>query len=177
MNEKQKQIIFLSNCLYQLESQKEKINKNQPISSLPEIGVYAMFEKNKLGYVNWQEQFHNIPTHLINLGLSEIWIGRLKAQINYYLMEGNSVEEFRNVYMTAIDILINMVFDVISNLDPEIPQKEIAAGIVEDIFNKNYWEGPVVQQISQVRKINGELGFDLSFVQELIKSIIDKTNN
>jgi len=32
MTEQQKQVIFLSNCIYQLESQREKINNNEPIS-------------------------------------------------------------------------------------------------------------------------------------------------
>lgn len=174
MTEQQKQIIFLSNCMYQLESQKQKIENNEPIASLPELSIYAMFEKNKLGYIDWEEQYSSIKNQLINIGLSENWIEQLKIQLNKYLQMGNSVEDFRMTYMSAIDMLLNMVLGVISNANPEIPKSVMAESIVGDIYTKNYWEGPVIQQINQVRKLNTELGFDLEFVQELIIRIVER---
>lgn len=174
MTEQQKQVIFLSNCMYQLESQKQKIANDEPIASLPELGIYAMFEKNKLGYIDWKEQYNSIKNQLINTGISENWIEQLKMQLKQYLEMGNTVEDFRMVYMSAIDMLLNMVLGVISNANPEIPKSAMAESIVGDIFTKNYWEGPVIQQINQVRKLNTELGFDIEFVQELMITIVER---
>lgn len=175
MNESQKQVIFLSNCMYQLESQKEKFTTNQPISSLPELGIYALFENKRNGSVDWNESYYSIGNDLRNLGLSENWIIKLKNQLNRFLQSGNSVENFRIIYLSSIEIMFNMVLQVLQSANPEIPKSAMAESIIGDIFNQNYWEGPIVEQINQVRKLSTELGFDLDFVQELGKNIASKS--
>ena len=132
-----------------------------------------MFEKRTSESIDWDHQLRHIVSRLQSYGLTNNWIDQLTNQIHEYIGDGHSVNGFRLVYMSAIDKLLDMVLEIVQISDPSIPKDEISDNVIQSIFHENYWQGSVVKDIVRVRKLNTELGFSLSFVQELYRAIIN----
>jgi hypothetical protein len=88
------------------------------------------------------------------------------------LAAGTTVEKFRVKFLTPIDLLVNMIMSILMNADRSFPKEQIAESVIGDIFEKNYWEGPVMQQINTVRTLSSNLGLDRNFVVEFGKVLI-----
>ncbi len=172
ITEKQKNLIFDINCFYQLESQKEKFLSGKPIDILPELTFIALSANKNGQTVNWQTHYSDIYNRLKAYGLTDNWITQLKNKLNSYVGSDKTVEDFRMKFMKPVDLLISMLLDILKTVDPSIPKEEIAKGVIGDIFEKNYWNGPVVQQINTVRTLSTTLGFDTNFVVEFGKSLM-----
>lgn len=174
ITEKQKHLIFDINCFYQLESQNENISNGQPIEMLPELGFVAMKASSDEQKINWLAKQNEITEKLKQYGFSENWLLKLKTSLNNQLNSGHSPEDFRIKFLTPIDLLVNMVMSIIMNADPSIPKQQIAEHVINDIFEKDYWEGPVVQQINTVRTLSTSLGLDKYFVIEFGKILVSQ---
>lgn len=172
ITEKQKHLIFDINCFYQLESQNKNISTGQPIEMLPELSFVAMKASSDGQKINWIEKQKEIKEKLRQYGFSEYWLLKLKDSLNNQLNLGLSPEEFRLKFLTPIDLLVNMVVSIVLNADPSIPKQQIAESVINDIFEKDYWEGPVVQQINTVRTLSTSLGLDKNFVIEFGKIFV-----
>ncbi len=169
ITENQKHFIFDINCYYQLESQKEKFLSGKPIDILPELTFIALSANKNGQTVNWQAHYNDTYNRLKAYGLTDNWITQLKTKLNSYIGSGKTVDDFRMKFMTPIDLLISMLTDILKSVAPSIPKAEIAKSVIGDIFQKNYWNGPVVQQINTVRTLSNVVGFDTNFVIEFGK--------
>lgn len=174
ITEKQKHLIFDINCFYQLESQKENISNGQPIEMLPELGFVAMKANSDGHGIDWLEKQNEISEKLRQYGFSENWLLKLKTSLNNQINLGLSPEEYRLKFLTPIDMLVNMVMSIIMNADPSFPKQQIAENVINDIFEKDYWEGPVVQQINTVRTLSTSIGLDKNFVIEFGKIFVNQ---
>lgn len=164
--EKQKYLIFDINCFYQLESQSEKISSGQPIETLPELSIFATKISSGDQEINWPEKQAEINQKLIEYGFSENWLLELKKSIKNQLNLGKTPEEFRLMFLKPINLLTSMLVGILENADPEIPKQKIAESVINDIFEKDHWEGPVVQQVNMVRTLSTNLNLDKSFTIE-----------
>lgn len=174
ISEKQKHLIFDINCFYQLESQNENISSGQPIEMLQELSFIAMKASSEGQKINWLEKQNELNQKLREYGFSENWLLKLKTSLINQLNLGLSPEEYRMKFLTPIDLLVNMVVSIVMNADPSIPKQDIAESVINDIFEKDYWEGPVVQQIKTVRTLSTSLGLDKSFVIEFGKIFVSQ---
>lgn len=172
LNENQKNLIFDINCFYQLESQKEKIVKGQPISMLLELSFVAMKENSEGKTIDWNEKIIELNEKLKNYGFSENWILSLKNCVHKQMEKGISPEEFRIKFLKPIDLLINILIAVVNNSDPSYSKEEITETVINDTFESNHWEGPVIQQINTIRELKTNLGLDIKFVDEFGKIFI-----
>ena len=88
------------------------------------------------------------------------------------LEKGISPEEFRIKFLKPIDLLINILIAVVNNSDPSYSKEEITETVINDTFESNHWEGPVIQQINTIRELKTNLGLDIKFVDEFGKIFI-----
>lgn len=174
ISEKQKYLIFDINCYYQLESQTDNIAKGQPIAFFPELGIHAMIANADGERINWSKKQTELKVKLKQYGFSDIWLTNLKNSLTKQLEKGMSPEEFRLKFLTPIDLLTDMLIIIITNADPSFPKETIAENVIENIFDKNYWEGPVVEQINIVRSISSNLELDKDFVIEFGKIFVNQ---
>lgn len=173
ITEKQKKLIFDINCFYQLESQKNNFNRGQPIAFLPELGLIAMQSNTNRQSIDWSNKYNELKLALIEHGLSNSWTLVLQQKLAEFITKGNTIEDFRNQFLTSIDLLINMVLLIINNANPSIPAEEIAENVINDIFEKDYWDGPIIEKINIVRKLSITLGFDNKFLVEFGKTLVN----
>ena len=172
ITEKQKNFIFDINCFYQLESQKDKFLFGKPIDMLPELSFVAVSELSAGEPINWETKYNELLQKLKAYGLSENWTEELKTKLKTFLSTGKKVEQFRIEFMTPIDLLVNFVLSIIQHADPSIPKELMAKNVIEDILDKNYWQGEIVQQINIVRTLSTSLGFDKSFVVKFASALV-----
>lgn len=167
ISEKQKHLIFDINCFYQLKSQKKRLTEGLPIIFLQELSLIAMIENKKGNQIDWLAKYETLRVRLYEYGLSENWVTCLQVELNNFLSNGGTIQTFREVFLRAIDFLANNIMAVI-NVAPETTKNEyISNKVISDIFEKNYWEGPVINQINETRKLTSYLGFNKNFILEL----------
>jgi hypothetical protein len=172
ITEKQKQLIFDINCFYQLESQYDKFANGKVVDFLPELSFLSIKANSKGAIIDWQSTYAELKLALQAHGLTNHWIVTLQTKLKSFISIGNTIEEFRNQFLTSIDLLVNMVMSIVKNADPSIPAEEIVESVIKDILEKNYWSGPIVQQIISVRRLSSEIGFDNDFIVEFGKAFV-----
>ena len=171
ITEKQKRVIFDINCFYQLESQKEKLILKKPIEALPELSFVAILLNSNNESINWFEQYNNIYDRLKSYGFTEHWINTLKSNLSNFINNGETVESFREIFLTSIDILIDLLFSIISTMNP-LQAENITKSVISDTFEKNYWEGEIVDSIIKIRMLKSILNFETKFVEEFGKVLV-----
>lgn len=164
ISEKQKQIIFNTNCLYQLVGQVNRIENKQDIEMLPEISMYAIFQ-NVENPIDWNNEMISLYNKSISLGLSKEWTTQLGNNVLKYTKEFGDLNEFRNSFMTSIDLLLQMINSIALSAS-HVPKEHLAQTVIGDIFDKDYWEGETVNHVKIVRKLNTELKFSKEWVIE-----------
>ena len=88
ITEKQKEIIFNTNCLYQLVGQVDKIENNENLEMLPELSMYAMVSKNS-NSIDWHKELNSLYSKSMSLDLSKEWTDALIHNILEYIKTGN----------------------------------------------------------------------------------------
>ncbi len=164
ITEKQKYLLFDINCFYQLMCQKDQIELGNNIEIYPEISFLAMADGRSGKETNWKSELQNIHSRLLSYGLSQSWINQLNDRLNHYKNSGDTIENFREDFMTSIDILTDMLVSIFQTADQNIPSEEISETVVNEIFLKDYWQGEIVNQIYVVRMLTTLVGFDLKFI-------------
>ena len=163
ITEKQKEIIFNTNCLYQLVGQVDKIENNEDLEMLPEISMYAMVSKNS-NSIDWHKELNGLYSKSMALDLSKEWTDALIHNILEYIKTGN-LFEYRNTFMNSIELLLNMLNSMALSA-PHVPKEHLAQSVVGDIFEKDYWEGETANKVQTVRKLNTVLNFPINWVIE-----------
>lgn len=164
ITEKQKEIIFNTNCLYQLVGQVDKIENNEDLEMLPEISMYAMVSKNS-NSIDWHKELNSLYSKSMSLDLSKEWTDALSHNVLRYIKETGNLFEFRNTFMNSVDLLLNMLNSIALSAS-HVPKEHLAQSVVGDIFEKDYWEGETANKVQIVRKLNTELNFPKDWVIE-----------
>ena len=168
--EKQKEIIFNTTCLYQLVGQVSKIENKEAIQMLPEISMFAMFHNDR-DSINWHKETIGLYTKSISLGLSQKWTTKLGNTVLKYTKIRGNLQEFRTVFINSVDLMLNMINSkALSAI--HVPKEHLAQSIVEDIFEKDCWEGETADQVKTIRKLHTELNFPKEWVLEFSKVLL-----
>jgi len=169
--EKQKEIIFNTNCLYQLVGQVDRIENKQDIEMLPEISMYAMFH-NDGNSIDWHKEMVGLYTKSISLGLSKEWTTQLGNNVLRHTKANGDLNEFRNTFMNSVDLMLNMINSIALSAS-HVPKEHLAQSVVGDIFEKDYWEGETAHQVKTVRKLNTELNYPKEWVIEFATVLLN----
>lgn len=168
ISEAKKNLVFNINCYYQIVGLQKDIQSGGEVSGPIEITIFKLNHDSGTS-VDWQKLLNNLLTTLRSSGFSDDWILQLSQCTANFTRNVGSIHQFRQKFMKSIDELLEMIQITATHLAHNNIEQFVNS-IVGDIFDKDYWEDTVVNQIATIRNLRTELGFSKEWVIEFVQA-------
>ncbi len=165
ISEAQKKLVFNINCYYQIVGLQKDIQSGEDVKGPAEISMYQAHHTNPGEPIDWQGFFNNLLTALMDSGLSDDWILKLSQCTSNFVGKGGSIHQFKQKFFTSIYHLSELVQATATHLG-HLQMEDIVNSVVGDIFDKEYWEGEVAEQVRTIRILESELGLSKEWAIE-----------
>ena len=186
----QNEFILLVNAYYQAVGLSNNIKSSGmfgEIELLPEISQFRdiVSQFDILGQTikagEQQGQKGEIEKMLIKAKLAEIYrvnnsfTSEIENSVSKYCVDTSDMTSYRISFQMSSDTLYNMVGSIIPHFGNHVPLRDGVLGIVNDILNKDYWEGDETkQQINFVRAFKKNLYYSDNWILEYALKIFEK---